>query len=121
METRVEFPELKRVAIELNQRDRPSALLIEDRASGQSLIQELRRDTLLPVIPVKVDNDKEARVNAISPLIEAGKIYLPESTNWLHDYIEELTSFPSGEYDDQVDSTSQALNWLSKTNVLYIG
>jgi predicted phage terminase large subunit-like protein len=119
---RVEFPELKRVAIELNQRDRPSALLIEDRASGQSLIQELRRDTLLPVIPVKVDNDKEARVNAISPLIEAGKIYLPESTNWLHDYIEELTSFPSGEYDDQVDSTSQALNWLSKnSNVFYIG
>ena len=109
---RVEFPELKRVAITLNDRDHPSAVLIEDRASGQSLIQEIMRDSKLPVIAIKVDTDKETRVNAISPLIEAGRVFLPESAPWLHDYIEELSAFPNGDHDDQVDSTSQALNWM---------
>ena len=106
---KVEFPELKRTAVNLYDRDNPSAVLVEDKASGQSLIQELRRDTKLPVIPVKVDTDKTARVNATSPLIEAGKVFLPESAHWLYDYIEELSAFPAGEHDDQVDSTTQAL------------
>jgi predicted phage terminase large subunit-like protein len=57
---KVEFPELKRAVITLNERDHPSEVLIEDKASGQSLIQELKRDTKVPIISIKVDKDKEA-------------------------------------------------------------
>lgn len=109
---RVEFPELKRAVNSLYERDRPSAVLVEDKASGQSLIQELQRDSRAPVLPVKVDSDKVARVNSSSYLIEAGKVFLPERAAWLHDYIEEMSAFPNGEYDDQVDSTTQFLNKL---------
>lgn len=120
---KVEFPELKRIAIALTERDNPTAVLVEDKASGQSLIQEFQRNTRIPVLPVKVDTDKESRVYAVTPLIEAGRVYLPESAQWLHDYIEELSAFPTGEHDDQVDSTSQAINWLNgkKSNPLHIG
>jgi predicted phage terminase large subunit-like protein len=110
---KVEYPELKRAAISLHGRDKANVVLVEDKASGQSLIQELKRDTKLPVLPVKVDSDKVSRVNAVSPLIESGKVLLPESAPWLHDYIEELSSFPSAEHDDQVDSTSQFLAWVA--------
>lgn len=109
---KVEFPELKRAAIALDARDSPSAVLVEDKASGQSLIQELQRDTNIPVIPYKVDSDKVARAYAVTPLMEAGKVFIPEIANWLFDYIEELSAFPGGEYDDQVDSTTQALAFM---------
>ena len=109
---KVEFPELKRVAASLYDRDKPDIVLVEDKASGQSLIQELERNTTIPVKAVKVDRDKVARTNAATPLIEAGRVYLPESAKWLYDYIEELSSFPSGAHDDQVDSTTQALSFL---------
>ncbi len=109
---KVEFPELKRVAVALYERDRPHVVLVEDKASGQSLIQELQRNTNIPVLPVKVDNDKVARAYASTPIIEAGKVYLPESAPWLYDYIEELSAFPHAPHDDQVDSTTQALAWM---------
>jgi len=116
---RVEFPELKRAtrtAFEA-QTHRPNAVLIEDKASGQSLIQELRRGSNgyepLPILPQKADTSKIARANAVTPLIEAGLVHLPESAPWLHDYVDELSSFPNGSHDDQVDSTTQALAYLS--------
>jgi len=109
---RVEFPELKRAAVALDARDNPSAVPVEDKASGQSLIQELQRDTKIPVIPFKVDSNKVARANSVTPLIEAGKVFLPESASWLFDYIEELSAFPNAEHDDQVDSTTQALSFM---------
>ena len=111
---KVEFPELKRVAMSLDARDNPSAVVVEDKASGQSLIQELQRDTRIPVIPFKVDTNKVARAYAITPLIEAGKVFLPENAHWLFDYIEELSAFPNAEHDDQVDSTTQALAFMRK-------
>lgn len=109
---KVEFPELKRVAAGLYNRDRPDVVLIEDKASGQSLIQEFQRNTNIPVIPVKVDKNKVARANASTPLIEAGKVYLPENAPWLIDYIDELSAFPNAAHDDQVDMTTQALEYL---------
>ena len=109
---KVEFPELKRVAISLAERDKPAAVVVEDKASGQSLIQELQRNTRLPVTPFKVDRDKVARVESVTPLIEAGRVLLPEKAPWLYDYIEELSAFPTGEHDDAVDSTTQGLNYM---------
>lgn len=109
---KVEFPELKRVAVSLAERDHPSVVVVEDKASGQSLIQELQRNTRLPVLPFKVDRDKIARAEAVTPLIEAGKVLLPETAPWLFDYLEEMSGFPNAEHDDQVDSTTQALEYL---------
>jgi predicted phage terminase large subunit-like protein len=109
---RVEFPELKRIADILAAQWRPSAILVEDKASGQSLIQELKVANRLPILPVKVDSDKLARAAAVTPTVEAGKVFLPESAPWLDDYRDEMASFPTGVYDDYVDSTTQALNYL---------
>lgn len=109
---RVEFPELKRLVGSLGKEWRANAVLVEDAASGQSLIQELRHQSKLAIIPVKVDRDKMARAQSITPLIEAGKVFIPESAPWLADYVDELAAFPTGVHDDAVDSTTQALNYL---------
>ena len=109
---RVEFPELKRVFATLAERWNPNAILVEDKASGQSLIQELKNSTALPLIPVNVDRDKQTRAQAVTPLIEAGKVFLPQSAPWVSDFVEEMASFPNGVHDDVVDATTQALNYL---------
>ena len=109
---RVEFPELKRVLVSLAEQWKPDAILVEDRASGQSLIQELKNSTALPIIPVRVDGDKLSRAQAVTPLMEAGKIFLPEGAPWTSDFIEETACFPNGAHDDIVDSTTQVLNYL---------
>ena len=62
------------------------------------------------MLPVKVDSDKLSRAQAVTALVEAGKVYLPEEAKWVAGYIDELASFPTGLYDDAVDSTTQALN-----------
>jgi predicted phage terminase large subunit-like protein len=114
---RVDFPELKRLVGSLAREWNPSAILVEDAASGQSLIQELRHESLLPIIPVKTDRDKTSRAQSITPLIEAGKVFLPESAPWLADFLDELAAFPSGVHDDMVDSSTQALNYLRHQQV----
>jgi hypothetical protein len=77
-----------------------------------SLIQELKSATTLPVLAVRVDSDKLSRAQAVTPLVEAGKVFVPESASWLSDYLDELAAFPMGNYDDAVDSTTQALNYI---------
>lgn len=114
---KVEFPELKRQTLALAAAWNPRVLLVEDKASGQSLIQELRRDSRLPVRPVKVDRDKITRAHAVTPLVEAGKVFLPRKASWLADFIDEMAAFPFGAHDDQVDSVTQALNHMSVRRV----
>ena len=110
---RVEFPELTRVAEAMAAKWQPvRAFLVEDAASGQSLIQQLKKDTRLPIVKIKVDRDKESRAHAVTPLVEAGRVYLPDSAPWLMDYLDELSSFPAAPHDDMVDATTQALNYL---------
>lgn len=114
---RVEFPELKRQVAMLYNKYRPREILIEDMASGQSLIQELRRSTALPIKPIKVDRDKIARVNAISPMVEAGNVFVPENAPWVADWIDEMGSFPQGEHDDMCDSLSMFLNYMRENEM----
>jgi predicted phage terminase large subunit-like protein len=106
---RIEFPELKKKVIELYELHKVNEILIEDKASGQSLLQELQRNTRLPIKPIKVEQDKIARVNAVTPLIEAGRIVLPSNKHWLKSFTDECEEFPNGEFDDAVDSMSQFL------------
>tara|TARA_B100000780_G_scaffold276848_1_gene246258 strand:- start:617 stop:1375 length:759 start_codon:yes stop_codon:yes gene_type:complete len=115
-----DFPELKAQSIALNNKWRGRglrALYIEDKASGQSLIQELRRESGISVIAHKVVHDKVSRVHAITPLIESGRVYLPKGAPWFDDFIEETLSFPSGTHDDQVDAMSMGLDILSRTTI----
>lgn len=106
----VGFPELKTQAKVMAAKHHPDAFLIEDKASGQSLIQELERDTDLPVVKVKVDTDKTARASAAAPTWEAGRIWLPEGAPWVADFLAELYAFP-GKNDDQVDVLTQLIKY----------
>ncbi len=114
---RVEFPELKKKAVELFNTYGPNEILVEDKASGISLIQEIQRETRIPVKPIKPDKDKVARVHAVTPIIEVGKVKLKSCAKWIKDYLDELEEFPGGEFDDQVDATSQFLNYIKSRNL----
>lgn len=107
---RGEYADVKRAIQSKYDQFKPQAVLIEDKASGQSLIQELRH-TPIPVIAIQPNGDKITRLNSVSTMFEAGQIFLPERAAWLADYEHELLSFPLAAHDDQVDSTSQALEW----------
>ncbi len=116
---RIEFPELKRQVAALATEWKPNIILIEDKASGQSLIQEIKQSTRFPVRAIKVDTDKLSRAHAASPLVECGKVFLPKTAPWLEDYLSVMSTFPAGAHDDDVDSTTQALNFLRGSNPTY--
>jgi predicted phage terminase large subunit-like protein len=110
----LEYPEGKRTVINLALKWSPSALLIEDKSSGTSLIQDLKKETKLPVLAIEPEADKVTRMSVESPTIESGRVWLPESAPWLFDFESEISGFPNASHDDIVDSTSQALRWLTK-------
>jgi predicted phage terminase large subunit-like protein len=105
------FPDLKRAVREQSDLFNPMVILIEDKASGTQLIQDLLDAGLSRVTPYKPDGDKIMRLHAQTATIENGFVHLPETAHWLADYLHELILFPAGRYDDQVDSTAQALAW----------
>lgn len=115
---KMEFPELKRRIVALHAANRGRGLRgvwIEDAASGQALIQELKRDTGVPVMPWKPGaNDKVARANFVTPLIEAGRVFIPEEADWLEPWMDEVVAFPNAKHDDQVDSLVILLDVLSR-------
>ena len=106
---RMEFPELKQKALEMWKEWNPDTLIVEKKAAGAPLLYELRRMgiPLQEYTPSK-GNDKIARVNAISDLFASGVVWCP-TNRWADELMEELASFPNGDHDDLVDSTSQAL------------
>lgn len=110
----VEFPDMINAMNQLAAEWRPDTILIEDKASGQSAIQELRRSTL-PVIAIRVDADKIARARAAAPTGEAGKLWLKRSARWAQPFLDELCNFPKTEFSDQVDSTTQFINWMRQS------
>ncbi len=107
---RAEFPELKRNFIKQYESWKPHQVLIEDKASGQSLIQEIQSNTRIPIKAIKTDKDKVTRVHSITPIIEAGKVYLPKDKKWTEIFTKECEDFPNGQFDDIVDTVSQLLN-----------
>lgn len=106
---KMDFPALLIKVKELYDVYKPSKILVEDKASGQSLLQSLRKQTNLPIKPVKVSIDKESRLHAVSTYIESGRVFLLKGANWLEGYKTELETFPRAAHDDLVDSTTQAL------------
>jgi predicted phage terminase large subunit-like protein len=106
---RMAFPELKAVALKHYKEWQPDAFIVEKKAAGAPLIQELR-NMGIPVQETNPSrgNDKITRVNAIADLFASGMVWAPD-TRWAREVIEEVASFPNGDNDDYVDTTSQAL------------
>ncbi|MBN65941.1 MAG: hypothetical protein CMM94_00015 [Rickettsiales bacterium] len=109
---RLEYPALRRKVLALAEEWQPHAVLIEDKASGQSLIQDVRREASVPVVAICPKGDKVTRLAQVCPMIEAGKVALPRYASWLSAFEQELCAFPNGRHDDQVDAFSQYLNWV---------
>lgn len=111
---RVGYPALKRAALAMADKHRPHAILIEDKASGQSLLQDLRAEGALPVVAIRPERDKVSRLAGVTALIEAGRLHVPRAAPWLAAFEAELLTFPNSAHDDQVDALSQFLNWAHR-------
>ena len=109
---RMEFPELKRTVSEMASRWHADIVLVEDKASGTQLIQQLlsERFRKIQAAPA-LDGDKVMRLHSQAGKIENGAALFPKSAVWLEGYLSELTTFPNSKNDDQVDSTVNALAW----------
>jgi predicted phage terminase large subunit-like protein len=116
---RMDYPELKRTVCENARTFSASNILIEDKASGTQLIQELIREGIYGVTRYEPTMDKVMRLHSVTNTIENGFVYLPTEAAWLAAYLHEITIFPGGKYDDQADSTSQALDWMKQTTCNY--
>ena len=89
--------------------------LVEDKANGTAVMEVLKKE-IVGLVPVDPEGGKIDRAHAITPVAEAGNIYLPDASvaPWVHDYVEEFASFPNGVHDDQVDATTQANIYYNK-------
>jgi predicted phage terminase large subunit-like protein len=118
---RLIYPELKRAIIAMAERFRPNAILIEDKASGTGLIQDIRADrnaNARALIAIEPEGDKRQRAAAQSAVIEAGEVFLPRNAAWLDGFKSEIVQFPNGRHDDQIDSMTQCLKWV-RTRVIW--
>ena len=111
---RLEYPGLKRMVSNLASRWAADAVLIEDKGSGTQLIQDLKHENILHAIAITPVEDKVTRMSAQSAKIEAGRVLVPASAPWLQDFQTEILQFPHGRHDDQVDSVSQFLGWVTR-------
>ena len=109
---KLEYPKLKEKVLSLAARWKPHAILIEAKASGQQLVQELRKNSDLPIIQIVPHDDKLTRFHRIVPIIESERVFLPNQAVWLSDFEYEILMFPEIRHDDQVDSTVQYLQWV---------
>src|SRR5215469_13035496 len=111
---RLEYPALKRAVREQQNLYGANTVLIEDKASGTQLIQELIADGCHGVTRYQPTTDKIMRMHAQTAIIENEFVQIPQSAPWLAEYLHEMTVFPNGKHDDQVDSTAQFLEWFQK-------
>lgn len=108
----LEFPELIR-KINSIAKDYPTSMIyVEPKASGLSIVQELKRNTMLNVVEIPLTKgDKQGRVNAIAPKLEAGRVKLYKA-DWNSNFLSEVGAFPTGLHDDQIDTLVMAINKL---------
>lgn len=105
---------LKMVKQFKNKHDRARAILIEDKANGPAIIDTLKNE-ISGIIPIKPSGSKTERLEAVAPQFEAGNIFVPSKSRFTGDFVEEIISFPTGKFDDRVDTASQALNYMRDT------
>jgi predicted phage terminase large subunit-like protein len=110
---RLLYPDLKRAVYEQAASFNATTVLIENRASGQQLLQDLAQEGFGKFMGVDPDRDKAMRMGSQTAILENGLVFVPDGAHWWPDYSHELQVFPSGKYADQVDSTSQFLAWYN--------
>lgn len=118
---RLLFPDLKRAVIDQAATFNAEVVLIENRASGQQLLQDLVRDGFTKATGIDPERDKEMRMASQTAIIENGFVVIAEDASWTREYLYEMETFPRGKYDDQVDSTSQFFWWFNNVRVAYWG
>jgi predicted phage terminase large subunit-like protein len=111
---RLEYPALKRAVLEQQSLFGASVVLIEDKASGTQLIQDLIAEGCHGVTRYQPSGDKIMGMHAQTAVIENGFVHFPETAAWLAEYLHEMTVFPNGKHDDQADSTAQFLDWFKR-------
>ena len=114
----LDYPDLRRKVIETHHRWRHACnsynLLIENKGSGMSLNQDLKREFSIHPVPISPIGDKVMRMNAQAARIESGAVHLPRRATWLSEFQREVMAFPRGQTDDQIDALSQGLGYLSE-------
>jgi len=112
---RWETPELRQIIIRQNEEWNPEATVIEETELGRTLVQDLHRSGDLRAQLHRPVGGKQSRLEVQSVKFETGRVHLPSlsSAPWITNYVAELLAFPQGKHDDQVDATSQALNYLA--------
>lgn len=114
---RLEADELLATAKRLAQKFGANQIVVEDVQGGTGLIQQLRKQISAKVIAKVPQEDKEARLRSVQFMVRQGALLLPQDTEWLEAFERELLGFPSARHDDQVDSLTQALNYLSQKTI----
>jgi predicted phage terminase large subunit-like protein len=109
---RLTYPALKELARVWAQANPIDALVIEDKSSGEELIQEFHQSTSLPVVPWEGGADKIVYANVCVPTWEAGRVYVYDDCPWANDFLDEVCAFPNGAHDDQVDAFTHAIIFL---------
>lgn len=114
---RVQLPDLVRAMKDIAAKFKPDAVVIEDAASGIGVAQMLQRETLLNVVAVGVGGTtNEGRAAQVSPIYEAGRVWLPADAPWVADHVEEFLQFPVALHDDRIAAAGHALRRLSDPN-----
>ena len=106
---KLDYPSLKKTVYNKALDIKPNAIIIEDKASGQQILQELTES--LNIIKYNPKYDKITRFVLVSSIFEAGKVFIPSNKAWLENFLSELRGFPNVDHDDQIDSMTQFLIW----------
>lgn len=107
---KMEYPKLRDKIKTVINAINPAYVLIEDKANGTSLIQDLQRE-IYSIVAIKPTKSKECRVNDIISFLECGNLIIAENLSWKREFEDEMLAFPHGKHDDQVDALSQMVNW----------
>jgi len=111
---KMEFPELKHNVRQMANQWDADVVLVEDKSSGTQLIQQLRAEDFSQIQAAPASNDEKVmRLRAQTSKIQGGFALFPQSAPWLDAYLLELTTFPNSKNDDWVDSTVNALAWMT--------
>jgi predicted phage terminase large subunit-like protein len=112
---KLDYPALRQAVLDQRQRFQAWTVMIEDKASGTQLIQDLRPDGWgVARYHPRANQDKVMRMHAACGVLASGHVHLPEKASWLTAFLNELKAFPHARYDDQVDSMSQVIDWFSQ-------